>query len=579
MNWPLSQSLLWAHLRCILVLVPPMLIGGVSQCLGQDAEYSVLLRGGKIVDGTGNPWFIGDVAIQGDRIVGVGAMPGKAKREIDARGLVIAPGFIDIHSHSDWTLFEDGDAQSKIRQGVTTEMLGEGASGGPFKGAVPAKKVDVLGTTREIATLADYFQALEDSRTSVNVASYVGINNLWESVMGLSFDRPSPAQIDEMKALLEEALLDGAFGLSTQVMTPPGSLATTEDLVALCAVVKKYRGIYSTHIRNEGTGVFDSVAEAIQIGERAGVPVDVIHLKIADEQSWGNMRGVIEMFESARRRGVNVQANVYPYTRGNNDLSSIIPPWAHEGGRERLLQRLRDPATRTRLKRDIEQGLPDWYNHYTAVGKDWSRMLISAPGPYRGMTMDAVIRQKQAGVTPSPDPVDILFDVLLEQNGSVGTVYAHHEERDMNLAMIQPWCSIGSDGSALAVEGPLRQGNPHPRNFGTFPRVLGRYVRERELLGLEEAVRKITSLNASKIGIDDRGLLRPGLQADVTVFDPETVQDLATYTDPFHYNEGIQYVIVNGEIVLDQGKHTGGRPGRVLRSSASRLAASAGATD
>ena len=538
-----------------------------GQSSGQDAKFSLILRGGKVVDGTGNPWFEGDVGLKGDRIVALGQVSGSADIEIDAKGLVISPGFIDMHSHSDWSLFEDGNAQSKIRQGVTTEVLGEGASGGPNKKEAPIKRIDVEGQSRTIVSLADYFVALEASTSSVNVASYVGINNLWQSVMGHSFERPSRQQLDEMKLLLEEAMQDGAFGLSSQVMTPPGSLATTDDLVDLCRVVKKYHGVYSTHIRNEGTGVFDSVAEAISIGERADVPVDVIHLKIADEQFWGKMRGVIELFEAARARGINVQANVYPYTRGNNNLSSIIPPWAHEGGNERLLERLNDAAARKKMKDEIENGIPGWYNHYTAVGKDWSRMLISAQGPYRGMTMDVVLNQKSKNKNPTPDPLDVLFDILHEQGGSVSTVFAHHEERDMNLAMIQPWCSIGSDGSALATSGPLSSGNPHPRNFGTFPRVLGRYVRELKILRLEDAVRKMTSLNAAKIGIQDRGILLPGFYADITVFDPLKVNDLATYTDPLQYSEGILYVIVNGKVVLNAGEHTGVRSGRVLRKT------------
>ena len=542
-----------------------------GQCAGQNVKYSLVLRGGKIVDGTGNPWYEGDIAVKDDRIVALGhVVVGSADIEIDAKGLIISPGFIDIHSHSDWSLFEDGNAQSKIRQGVTTEVLGEGASAGPNKKEAPSKQIEVDGQSRTIASLADYFVALEASTSSVNVVSYVGINNLWQSVMGNSFDRPSRQQLDEMKSLLEEAMHDGAFGLSSQVMTPPGSLATTEDLVDLCRVVKKYHGIYSTHIRNEGIGVFDSVAEAISIGERADLPVDVIHLKIADEQFWGKMRGVIELFEAARAKGINVQASVYPYTRGNNNLSSIIPPWAHEGGKARLLERLNDVDVRKRMKLEIENGVPGWYNHYTAVGKDWSRMLISAEGPYRGMTMDVVIKEKSHNKIPTPDPLDILFDVLYEQNGSVSTVYAHHEERDMNLAMVQPWCSIGSDGSALATSGPLSSGNPHPRNFGTFPRVLGRYVRELKILRLEDAVRKMTSLNAAKLGIQDRGLLLPGFFADITVFDPIRVNDLATYSNPLQYNEGICYVIVNGKLVLNEGEHTGVRSGRVLRKTLPR---------
>jgi N-acyl-D-amino-acid deacylase len=530
-----------------------------------EPEYDLVIRNGKIVDGSGNPWFHGDVAIKGDRIISIGRLSGESRRVIDATGLVVAPGFIDMHSHSDWVLFEDGHAQSKIRQGVTTEVIGESASAGPFQGKLSPRKISVKGEPREIRRLRDYFEAIEDAGVSVNVASYVGEGTVWECVMGTSFVRPSPGEFDQMKALVAEAMNDGAFGLSTALMMPPSSLATTEDLIELCKVVREHGGIYSTHMRDEGLGVFDSVKEAIQIGERAGLPVDIIHLKIADEKYWGRMKEIVALIQDARRRGVNVQANVYPYTRGNNDLVSIIPPWAHEGGRSNLIARLKDPAQRPRLKRDIQNGVSGWYNHYTAVGGDWRRMLISANNPYKGLTMDRVITLKSEGKTPPPDALDILFDLLIEQNGSVSTVYAHHTEEDMNLALSQPWCSIGSDGSALATEGPLRRGNPHPRNFGTFPRVLGVYARERGLLRLEDAVRKMTSLNAAKIGIRDRGVLRAGSFADVTVFSEQQVIDRSTYEEPFRYSEGIRYVIVNGQVVLDSGEHTGARPGRALR--------------
>jgi N-acyl-D-amino-acid deacylase len=529
--------------------------------------YDLVIRSGRIVDGTGNPWFYGDVGVRGDRIAQVGRVLPAGKREIDAKGLVIAPGFIDMHSHSDWLLIEDGDAQSKIRQGVTTEVLGEGSSAGPWKGKLVPHRVAVGNRTGMIVTLGDYFRALQESRIAVNVASYVGIGNVWEAVMGQSFERPSAEQLEKMKTLVREAMGDGAFGLSSQVMMPPGSLATTDELVALCGVVQEHGGIYATHIRNEGLGVFDSIKEVIEIAERSRVPVDILHLKIADEKYWGRMNEVVSLIEEARQRGVNVQANVYPYTRGNNNLSSIIPPWAHEGGRTQMLERLRDPAARAKMKEDIRNGLPDWYNHYTAVGGDWSRMLISDKNKYKGMTMDRVIAELSKDRNPSPDPLDVMFDLLIEQEGSVSTVYAHHTERDMNLALAQPWCSVGSDGSAYATEGPLRRGNPHPRNFGTFPRVLGVYVREQKLLRLEDAVRKMTSLNAAKLGVRDRGILREGNLADIAIFDFERVTDCSTYTDPFHYSEGIEYVIVNGQMVLERGQHTGNRPGKVLRRS------------
>jgi N-acyl-D-amino-acid deacylase len=531
----------------------------IAAILPAQAAYDLIIRNGKVVDGTGNPWFYADVAVRGDRIVELGQIRETATREINASNLVVAPGFIDMHSHSDWLLLEDGNAQSKIRQGVTTEILGEGGSAGPTKGKLVPRPVSIQNHFAQIRTLGEYFDAAERSGIAVNVASYVGGGNIWQCVMGHSFERPSAAEMQQMKDLLAEAMRDGALGLSTALMMPPGSLATTDDLVELCKVVRAHGGIYSSHIRDEGLGVFDAVKEAIAIGKRARVPVDIIHLKIADEQYWGRMKEVIALIEAARTRGVNVQANVYPYTRGNNDLSSIIPPWAHEGGRDQLLARLKDSAQRPRLKHDIEHGLTNWYNHYTAVGRDWSRMLISGNNNYKGQTMDRVIASKGG------EPLDVLLDLLIEQGGSVPTVYAHHTEADMNLALAQPWCSIGSDGSTYAVDGPLRRGHPHPRNFGTFPRVLGIYVRERGLLRLEDAVRKMTSLNAAKVGLRERGLLKPGYFADITIFDPARIIDRSTYTDPFQYNEGIQYVIVNGQLVLDGPKHTGIHPGRALR--------------
>jgi N-acyl-D-amino-acid deacylase len=550
----------WALAFCVALL-----LGGLAWPAAE-APYDLVLRNGRIVDGTGNPWYVGDVAIRGDRIVAVGRVPpAAAKREIDARGLVVAPGFIDMHSHSDYLLLEDGNAQSKVRQGVTTEVLGEGNSAGPYQGKLPPHRAVVGGKTVHWTTLGGYFDTLEGAGVSVNVASYVGLDNVWQGVMGSSFERPTAEQREQMKALVDEAMKDGAFGLSTMLMMPPGSLAATDDIVDLCQVVARHRGIYSSHIRNEGTGVFEAVKEAIAVGERAGIPVDVIHLKIADQKYWGRMDEVVALIEEARKRGVNVQANVYPYTRGSNDLASIIPPWAHEGGTAAMLERLRDAKQRERLKKEIHDGLPGWYNHYTAVGGDWSRMLVAGRGTFEGLTMDRVIAVRSKGKDPAPDPLDVLFDVLIDEGGSVPTVYEHHTEKDMNLALVQPWCSIGSDGSAYAVEGPLRRGNPHPRNFGTFPRILGVYVRERGLLRLEDAVRKMTSLNAAKLGLTDRGLLRPGNYADVVVFDAERIIDRATYADPFRYSEGVVDVLVNGKLVLEDGKHTGERPGRALR--------------
>jgi N-acyl-D-aspartate/D-glutamate deacylase len=541
-------------MRAVLI---SLLVGAVA--LAEDPAYDLVIRNGKLVDGTGNPWVYGDVAIRGDKIVAMGNVTGTGKREVAAKGLVVAPGFIDMHSHSDTLLLEDGNAPSKVRQGVTLEVLGEGTSAGPH-----LDKTKADGRTR-FETLGDYFKAIEKSGVAVNVASYVGIDNVWQAIMGTSFARPTADQIADMKEIVGAAMKDGAIGLSTMLMMPPGSLATTDDIVELCKVVARHGGSYSSHIRNEGDGVIDSVKEAIAIGERAGLPVDIIHIKIADQKLWGRMNEVVALIEAARKRGVNVQSNIYPYTRGNNNLASIIPPWAHEGGTGKMLERLKNVEQRVRLKKEIREGIPGWYNHYLAVGGDWSRMLISGKGTYAGLTMDRVIAAKTKDKQPVPDPLDVLFDLLIETDGSVPTVYEHHTEKDMNLALKQPWCSIGSDGSAYAIEGSLRRGHPHPRNFGTFPRVLGVYVREKNLLTLEDAVRKMTSLNAAKIGQPNRGILRPGAFADVTIFDAEKVIDRSTYENPFQYSEGIEYVIVNGKLVLDKGKPTGEKPGRAVK--------------
>ena len=547
---------------CVLVV-----LSGTVMPANADEPFDLLIQQARIVDGTGNPWFHADVAIRGDRIVAIGPqLSGKTKQTIDARDLVVAPGFIDIHSHSDYLLLEDGHAQSKIRQGVTSEILGEGFSAGPAQGRRSPRQMTVGKKTWKWTTLEGYFKALEESGIATNVASYVGIGAVWESVMGKSFERPTESQLVEMEKLVKQAMEEGALGLSSQVMMPPGSLATTDEIIRLARQVKPYGGIYSTHIRNEGTGVFDSVNEAIKIGEKAEVPVDIIHLKIADQQYWGRMSEVVALIQKARERGVNVQANVYPYTRGNNNLVSIIPPWAHEGGRGKLLERLQDPPTRKKIKHDIIHGVEGWYNHYTAVGGDWSRMLISGNNRFRGLTMDRVFTLRH----PNRKNLDFLedfMDLLIEEGGSVSTVYAHHTEKDMNLALQQPWCSVGSDGSAYAIEGPLRRGNPHPRNFGTFPRVLGRYVREQKLLTLETGVRKMTSLNAAKVGLKQRGMLKEGYFADITIFDPKQILDQATFTKPFQYPTGIHTVIVNGKVVLQDGKHTDATPGRVLRKN------------
>jgi N-acyl-D-amino-acid deacylase len=547
----------------LFVLASFASLGGAATLAAGDQEYDLLIRGGRIVDGTGNPWYRGDVAIRGRRIAALGKVTGTARRTLDAQGLIVAPGFVDMHSHSDYHLLEDGAAQSKIRQGVTTEVLGEGDSPGPFVGKLTPRRVQAGGETLRWQKLGDYFDLVEKRGSACNVASLVGLSTVWKCVMGESHARPTPAQLEEMKKLVAEAMEQGASGLSCQLAMPPGALATTDDLVELCKVAARYGGIFVAHIRHEGTEVLAAMKEVIEVGRRAGIQVEILHIKIADQRLWGRMNEVVGLIERARSEGVDVKANIYPYTRGHNNLGSIIPPWAHEGGTKAMLERLRDPGLRARLKKDVREGLPGWYNHYTAVGGDWSRVLLTGNTSYAGLTMDRLLAQR--GIAKPADTLDVFFDFLAEEGGSVPAIYEHHSEKDMRLALEQPWCGIGSDGLAYAIDGPTRRGHPHPRSFGTFPRVLGVYVRQLGVLRLEDAVRRMTSLNAQKLGLTERGVLRPGAAADLALFDPERVIDKATYTEPFQYSEGIEYVLVNGTIVLERGQHTGALPGVALR--------------
>ncbi len=529
----------------------------------QAQPYDLVIQNGKIVDGSGNPWFHGDVAVRGNKIVALGQIPpGIFKRTIDAKGLVVAPGFIDIHAHSEHHLIEDGAALSKITQGVTTEVFGENNSPGPYLGKLKPPGVRVKDETVTWKTLGEYFDLADKRGFATNVASFVGLGTVWQCVMGDSHARPSAAQLGEMKKLVADAMKQGAAGVSTMLAMPPGSLAHADELVELCKVAAAHGGIFVVHIRNEGTDVLAALKEVIEIARKAGIQLEILHIKIADQKLWGKMNEVVDLVNKARQAGVNVQANLYPYTRGHNNLASIIPPWAHEGGKALMLQRLK--KDRERLRREIKDGIPGWYNHYTAVGGDWARMLLTGTSGYGGLTMDRVLAERSKGKA-NPDLFEEFLDFLGEQEGSVPAIFEHHAEKDMRLAMQQPWCGIGSDGYAHALEGPLRRGHPHPRSFGTFPRVLGLYVRELGLITLEEAVRKMTSLNAQKIGAHDRGLLRVGFAADITIFDPQRVIDRSTFTQPFQLSEGIEYVVVNGVLAIDQGKATGAQPGVSLR--------------
>jgi N-acyl-D-aspartate/D-glutamate deacylase len=534
--------------KTLVVLVLSLTLPGSGH--GQQPEFDILIRNGRVVDGTGNPSFIGDVGLRDGRVAAVGRLANRsASRTIDAAGLVVAPGFIDIHNHSDYTIIEDGEAQSMARQGVTSMIFGEGGSAAP---------------SERWKDFSSYYAELRRRGVSTNIGSYLGSSTVWTKVHGAKAGPATADELNRMRAIVREAMEQGALGVASSLSGPPGVWIDTDTLVAMCEVAAEHGGIYSTHLRTEGAGVFKAVAEAIEIGRRARIPVDVIHLKIAEHKLWGRMPELVAVIANARAQGQQVEANVYPYRAGQNNLASIIPPWAHEGGAKAMIRRLKDPALRPRLESEILNGIPDsdWYNHYTATGGWEGMLLVTLKAPkhkqFEGKRMNEVI--KAVGKAP----LDVLFELLVENEGSVPTVYFHHAEEDMRYALKQPFVSVGSDGAAVKTEGPLSAGHPHPRYYGTFPRVLGRYVREEKLISLEEAVRKMTSANAAKIRIYDRGLLRPGQWADVTIFNPETVIDLATFERPHQYATGVEYVIVNGKVVLERGRHTGARPGVIL---------------
>jgi N-acyl-D-aspartate/D-glutamate deacylase len=545
-----------------------LLLVALSTACGRtsaQAPYDVVIAGGSVLNGDGTPAVTADVGIRDGRIATIGDLKtAQARQRIDAAGLTVAPGFIDMHNHSDYTILVEPKAESMIRQGVTTMVLGESRSAGPVKqGANDDPRSRADGATVDWTTLGGYFARLERQHMSTNIASYVGEEQVWTYVKGYGQTPATPAEIEEMKTLVAQAMEEGAMGLSTALLQPPSSIATTANLIELAKVAKRYGGIYASHIRDEGENVFKAVDEAIQVGAGAGIPVDILHMKIAHQKLWGRAGEIIGMVQKARDAGQNVQANVYPYTAGQNNLSSIVPPWAHDGGRQKMLERLRDPAARRRMHDEVLHGLPNWYNHYLATGGGWSGMLLVSlqherNKPFQGKRMSDLIAARGG------DPVDVLFDVLVEEGGSVPTVFFHHSEPDMQMVLKQPWTSIGSDGSAVNPNGPTGRSHPHPRYYGTFPRVLGRYARDLKVITLADAVRKMTSLNADKIGLKDRGRLKEGAWADVTIFNPATVIDKATFENPHQFPVGIEYVIVNGVMTVERGRHTGALAGRVL---------------
>jgi len=529
------------------------------------AEFDLIIRNGTVFDGTGRPGFPADVGVKGDRIEAVGNLTGAvAAREIDAADLYVAPGFIDIHTHSDWAMFGNPRMESKIRQGVTTEVAGNcGTSLAPLMGVARESAVRTLsriGREPDWTTLAEYFARIEANGIAQNYATFIGHGTLRQAVMGFEMRPPTLVELDQMKRLLVEGMEQGALGLATGLIYPPGCYANTEEIIELAKVVASYDGIYATHMRNEADRLLESVAEAIRVGEEAGVSVQISHHKAVGRRNWGKVNDSLELIERARSRGVRVDCDQYPYVASSTNLGVVLPRWVFEGGNEKLLARLADPEVRRRIAEEAGGEYENAENLSRGAGWDGILIADSPQAPhYEGQTI------AQVAEAEGKDPLTVVFDLLLLNRGYVGAIFFGMCEEDVRTVMRYPHTVIGSDSSARAPYGIMGFGKPHPRTYGTFPRVLGRYVREEKVLTWEEAIAKMTSKTARKLRLRGRGEVRPGYFADLVVFNPNTVIDQATFTDPHRYPVGIEYVVVNGTLVIDRGEHTGVLPGRVLR--------------
>ena len=530
-------------------------------------QYDLLIRNGRIVDGTGRAGYVADVAVKGDRIARVGKLRGaRARRVIDAKGLVVAPGFIDMLGQSEVNLLIDPRAMSKVMQGVTTEVTGEGSTVAPMNERLAAEDADYyrrFNLTVDWQTFGDYFGRLEKQGTGVNVATFVGATQVRAYIVGFDDRPPTADELIAMRRVVAQAMEDGALGLSTSLQYVPARFAKTNEIVELAMAAKRYGGIYATHQRSEANAIDSSLEEVFEIGRRARVPVEIWHLKTAYKKNWGRMPEVLKRIEAARARGQDVTADVYPYTAASTSLSACLPPWALEGGTARMLERLRDPKTRERLKRDI-----------TSDSKDWENIFLGSGGA-GGVLISTVVnsslenlqgkRLAEIAAEQKKDDLDALFDLILADHGETDAIYFMMSEDDLRAALRAPYVSICTDSAARATDGPLSKDKGHPRGWGSYPRILARYVREEKLLTLEEAVRKMTWMPATRVGLKDRGVIRQGAFADITVFDPQTVRDRSTFENPNQYPEGIPFVITNGQLSVDNGQRTTALAGRVLR--------------
>ena len=558
-----------AAFRCWKSVLLTMLFSllGLSCVAAQSAPFDIVITNGRIIDGTGSPWFSGDIGIRAGKIAGIGNLTSeKRTRTIDAHGQVVAPGFIDMLGQSELTILVDPRLPSKIYQGITTETTGEGESVAPLNDAIRRagkKGFDLLGVQPDWQTFRQYFARLEKQGIGINVADYIGATTVRRMVLGDDDVQPTPAQLDQMKQLVRQAMLDGAVGVSTSLEYPPAPYAKTEELIALASEASRLGGIYATHMRSESTAILQSLDEVIRIAREARIPVEIWHFKVAGKPSWGHMPEAIARIEAARAQGVDIAADTYAYTAWGNGLSAFIPPWAHDGGTAKLLVRLKDPAARERIRKDMLTPSDEWENEWQQIPGPESILIGSVQNPkllpLQGKTIADVAKLW------NKDPMDTIFDLLLQDEAATGVAVYGMDEPDVVLALQQPWVSIDNDSSGVFPEGILGREHSHPRAYGTFPRILRKYVREEHRLTLEDAIRKFSALPSQRLRLEGRGLLRVGMWADVTIFDPATIRDLATFDNPNQLSQGMDYVLVNGVPVIDQGKMTGAHPGKVLR--------------
>jgi dihydroorotase/N-acyl-D-amino-acid deacylase len=537
--------------------------------LAAAGPYDTVVRNGRIIDGTGSPWYSGDIGIRDGRIAAIGNLAGvTARRTIDAHGMVVAPGFIDMLGQSELTIMVNPHLPSKIYQGITTEITGEGNSVAPVTEAMLQSDrltLEHYGIKPDWHTLREYFAHLERQGIGINLATYVGATQVRRVVIGDDNRAPTAAELDRMRALVREAMQDGAVGLSTSLQYAPAPYATTEELIALAAEASKFGGIYATHMRSEANAIFAALDETIRIGREASIPVEIWHLKVAGKANWGRMPEVIARIEAARRSGVDITADTYAYPAGSNTFSAIIPPWAHDGGDAKLIERLKDPVTRARIRRELEDPTGEWENEWQEITGPEGILIGAVQNskllPLQGKTIAQIAQLWHK------DPIDTVFDLLIEDQAFTSVAIFMMSEPDIVLALQQPWVSICNDSEGTAPDGLLGTEHPHPRAYGTFPHILRKYVREEHKLRLEDAVRKFSALAAQRMRLADRGVLKSGMWADIVVFDPDTIRDLATFDNPNQLSEGMRYVLVNGVPVIDDGKMTNALPGKVLRGS------------